>query len=69
MGTVHKLTHLQSWFLMKLSLDPEKKCVVPKGSGKRRRRNDMGWDELQMTDAELDDLVFSVMEAYVQSIF
>ena len=54
---------------MKLSLDPEKKCMVPKGSGKRRRRNDMGWDELQMTDAELDDLVFLVMEAYAESIF
>ena len=69
MGTVQKANHLHSWLLKKLSLDPKGKFMYPKGGGKRLSRNEMGWVGLEMTDDQLSDLVYSVMEAYAERVF
>ena len=69
MTTVDKANHLHSWLLKKLSLDPKGMFMYPKGSGKRLKRNEMGWVGLEMTDDQLSDLVYSVMEAYAERVF
>ena len=66
MDIIQKSDHLKSWLLNKWSVDPKKKCMCPRG-GKRLRCNDMGWPRLEMTDAELDEVVREVMEMYAKS--
>ena len=36
-------------------------------SGEQLHRNEMGWAGLEMTDAELDEVVYEVMDTYARS--
>ena len=63
MDMIQKSNHLKWWLLKKWSLDPKKQCMRP-CSGEKLHRNEMGWAWLEMTDGQLDEVVYEVMGTY-----
>ena len=64
MSLVQKQDHFRNWLFQKFSLDPEHKCMTPGFGSKRKLRNEAGWENFCLSDAELDELVKSVFDDY-----
>jgi len=62
-----KSRHVRSWLFKKFTMDPRGLCMLPTSGQKRLRRNEASWKGLDLTDAELDNLVQSVMGAYFRA--
>ena len=62
-----KSRHVRSWLFRKFTMDPHGRCMLPQRGKKQKSRNEAGWKGFTLTDAELDQLVQSVMRDYFQA--
>ena len=66
MSMPQKRKRLHAFLFTKFSLDRKMQCMMPESHIQKKPRNDAGWKEFWLSDAELTTLVAETMEEYAR---
>ena len=66
MSMPQKRKRLHDFLFTKFSLDKKMQCMNPESHVKKKLRNDAGWYDFWLSDAELTTLVAETMEEYAR---
>ena len=67
MDPEQKKSAVRAFIFAKFTLDPKGKCMKPAEGLPHKKRNDACWPNFYLYDEELDEIVDTIMAAYVQS--